>query len=582
LLDLWPIHFLFFKNHTMQKHLLLLALWAGWLGTQPLSAQNCGLPQSFAEINANNIRAKIPNAGDLFFDGSDAGYFPLTPSSPNQNVATVFAGGLWLIGVDQDGNLRGAARTYRIESSESQVYVAGPLELDGTKAPGVCQNWDRHFVAKAEDISTFLANLPTLTTQQAIQQFPSIMGWPGRGNPHFSAVHSFDLPNNSAGLAPFHDVNNDGLYNPMQGDYPVVALRNKPLFVADQMIWSVFSTTDISDFAPTPIEFQQQVWAFDCPEETTLQNSIFTSYKIICRDTQRLDSVRLGVFIDFDLGCYFDDYLGTIPESNAVFMYNADLSDGVNGSCSGIPFFTGAVPIQSMSMLDRSLDRTIAYNNPSIGNPSAATTDPELDIEFYSYLNGRWRDDTPLTFGGGGYGGPTATDYFFPDDPADPTGWSACTLGGSSGDQRMLAVTDLDSLLPGQVTELTLAWTTHASPNATCSRGQVVSDIATVQNLFNNGFSGTCLPLLSSHEALKNIDLVVSPNPARNEVTLRYPSIKPLVINLLAPDGRLVRSVQNPPADQITLDVAALPAGVYAIQIRTDEGLFTRKVSVVR
>ena len=79
---------------------------------KPLHAQVCTEPQSSIDLHANNIQARILNAGDLFTNLLEGRFIP-HPDENGDGPGTIFVAGLWLGGIDAGGNLRLAAATYR-------------------------------------------------------------------------------------------------------------------------------------------------------------------------------------------------------------------------------------------------------------------------------------------------------------------------------------------------------------------------------------------------------------------------------------------------------------------------------------
>jgi len=70
--------------------------------------------QTFLDIN--NVRARLLVGGDIWWDGSsEPGYIVPAPEpgSGDPEVSSIFAGGVWIGGLDEAGNLKIAASTYR-------------------------------------------------------------------------------------------------------------------------------------------------------------------------------------------------------------------------------------------------------------------------------------------------------------------------------------------------------------------------------------------------------------------------------------------------------------------------------------
>lgn len=551
---------------------------------QTLSSQPCGNPQSQIDIHGNNIQARILNGGDLFTDLSSGQFLPNPDPNSFFNPSTIYAAGLWLGGMDLGGNLKLAAVDYR--GSNRRDYSTGPLGPDGTTDGFNCANWDRHFRVTNAEVTGFLAALP-LSAAELKSQFPGIAGWPAKGNPFFQDVWGFDLPFTNQNLAPFYDANFDGAYNPLDGDYPAAALNGFPWFVPKEMIWCVFNDQNggsphtTSGGAPLHAEIQLTVWAFDCPDQPVLNNTLFTSHKIIYKGTEPLDSVFAGIWADTDIGCSSDDYVGCNPALQTMYAYNTDAVDGNPGTtCQGTPTFPSAPPVQSITFLNQPLSKFISANNASIGNPPPGSTDPTQASEYYNYLSGSWKDGTPFTYGGSGYGGNVPTDHVFSSDPADPQGWSMCSENLSFSDRRMLGSTQFGAMQPGDVRELTAAWTFHPEPSLPCGLGTTFSDVETLHTIFDNKFAGVCGVLKAPELPQDSLDLF--PNPTSSGAWLRYGKLKPQSVRIFDVAGRLLlEQTSGFPKEQVLLETALFDSGIYTLQIATDQGSVTKKLAVI-
>lgn len=563
----------------MKKLLLLLTISAF---SQVTFAQICSNPQSQIDIHGNNIKARILNGGDLFTDLNNGQFIPNPGPVGSASPSTIYAAGLWMGGVDPGGNLKLATVDYR--SNSNYDYTAGPLNMEGTTEAFTCANWDRHFRVTGAEVAAFQNALP-LSPTELKAQFPSIAGWPGLGNPFFADLNGFDLPFSSQELAPFFDNNGDALYNPLDGDYPAVRLRNIGAFVPAEIIWCVFN--DQNGGAPhgnsfgkaLQMEVQLTAWAFSCPNDGVENNTLFTSHKFINRASEPMDAAVIGIWADIDLGCQSDDYIGCNPASNTMYAYNQDAVDGQPGNtCQGTPTFPGAAPVQSITFLNHPLSKFISSN--ATGSP-VGVTDPTTPLEIYNYLSGSWRDGTPLTYGGNGYGGNTPADHIFPDDPAEPNGWSMCTANLPFGDRRILGTTKIGQLLPGQIEELNIAWAFHPNPPLPCGLGTTFSDVAKIQSLYNNGFSGLCSTLKAPE--LPGDSLQLFPNPTSGAALLRYGSLSPLSLRAYDAAGRLVLEKTNAfEKEETIIETTSFATGVYTLQIVTAQGTATKKLTVVR
>lgn len=575
----------------MYKKLFLFPTAFFLLAATALNAQICTPPASQIDIFGNNIKARLLNGGDLFWDFSDALFIP-NPTPAGPNPATIFAAGLWIGGVDPAFNLKLATVTYRNQGATD--YWSGPLNADGTTDAVNCNNWDRFFRVTGSEINSFLFNLPSLVNNPAlaVTNYKSIMGWPAYGNPYFADVNGFDLPFAFSGpLASFHDEDGNGQYNPLKGDYPVVKLQGKPEFVPAEVVWCVFNdhgggaVHSSSKGKPLQVEVQLTAWAFNCPNEPVLNNTLFTAHRIIHKSTESLDSCFVGMWVDFDLGCYTDDYFGCNPNLSTFYAYNADVVDGSTGTnCTGgIATFGDHPPVQSVTFLSRSLDKFMYYNNPGVGTPLPGTTDPDQPNEIYNYLTGSWRDGSPLTGGGSGYspGTGAAADFAFPGNPSDPNSWTMCSANLSTfADRRVLGIHEIGHLPAGQIEELVTAWTVHPDPDLPCGLGSTYADIAYLHGSYTNDFAGVCSGLTAVDDP-DETPISLYPNPASDLVTVAFGSRPVREIRLSGSDGRLLMRFQDIQQEQIDINIANLPNGIYTIQLLTPRGFAARKFSVL-
>ena len=105
-------------------------------------ASGCNPSNSKTDLDVNNVRATIMGGGDMWWDLDDAQYE--IPKGGNKN--SLFAGALWIGGVDAGGQLKVAAMTYRQSGND---FWPGPLNVDNaTISADECIKWDKHFCIK--------------------------------------------------------------------------------------------------------------------------------------------------------------------------------------------------------------------------------------------------------------------------------------------------------------------------------------------------------------------------------------------------------------------------------------------------
>lgn len=563
----------------MQRSFLLLLLFYWQAPLTP--AQNCGGGSASAQLDANNILARI-NAGGALFNNRN---FIPNPQPGGTGPSTMYGASLWIGGRAPGGQLKLMVRDYAPTG-----FFSGPLDDEGFTTLQNCLDWDRVFKIEGADIPAFLSQLPAWNDNPdlAIQQFPAIMGWPARGNPFFAQIQGYDLPQGRQ-MAPFYDKDGDALYNPLKGDYPAVQLTGSSPFVPAQLIWSVYNGFGApADSTHTrywlKAEIHQTAWAFDCENEPVLNNTVFTAHRVFFRGQETLDSCFVGMWADFDIGCSGDDYTGCRPDLNTFFAYNIDTLDGTIGNiCTDNSLsFDLYPPAQSATLLGWSMDKFMYYNHPGSSNPPIYSSDPGIPFEFYHYLSGSWKDGTPLTTGDNGYNkNGIPTSHAFPGNPSDPLAWTMCSAQMPARDIRSLASHYLGNVAPGREEEFVVAWTTHTNLDLPCGLGATFDEIAAIRDHYHKNFTGVCSPLTSAPIPYPDDAAVeLYPNPAGHEITLRYGNLALREIRLLTPDGRLIRRVSGPRPQETLLPVGDLPSGIYLVQLFAGKYVLSRTVVI--
>lgn len=431
-----------------------------------------GNSRVFQDIN--NVRAMLLINGDCWWNGEDAQYIVPKPPAGEVGVSAIFAGAVWIGGFDDGGNLKLAAKTFGASNGDTD-YWPGPINLDTAIADDVvCGRWDRHFEVLGTDIDLHIDNyLEAIENDQTydVSQIPeSILGWPAQGNEYFEDIYEFELPNTDAGLAGFEDLNDNGIYEPTEGDYPVIEVRGceAPQY-PDQMFFWIYNddaNVHTESTGTEPMKMEVQVQSFAYTSTDALNDMTFQRYKLINRGTEPLDSTFFAMWVDPDLGCAADDYVGCNIERSLAFIYNSDLVDGLPGgcNCSGTPTYCEEIPVLGVDYFRGPLDEfgeelgmsSFVYYNNGGGTPPPpqGTDDPQTGPEFYNYLSGSWRDGQRFTEGGNARGGTTPTNYVFPGEPATEGEWSMADEELANGDRRTIQASGPFRLAPGATNEL--------------------------------------------------------------------------------------------------------------------------------
>ena len=469
-------------------------------------ASGCAPATAQFDLDINNVRARILNGGDMWWDlVSTAKYeIPKVTQTGVSRRNVLFAGALW-IGGFENNNLKIAAMTYRQNGSD---FFPGPLDVTTASIDaGVCKNWDKIYPMTRAEIDLF-KNDPS-------QMSEAIRNWPA----HEYNGGSTKTGNHDLFMAPFVDKDGNGLYNPDGGDYPDVS--------GDQSLWYVYNDkgSNHSETGGDPIGLEVQEQAFAYATNDEINDMTFYKSIVINRSSNRLDSCYFGQWVDADLGYAFDDYVGVDVARSMGYCYNGENVDpgvtgyGQNPPSVGVDFFQGPKNDKGKEL---GLSKFVYYNNDFTlyGNPEKA-------IHYYYYLTGRWKNGTNLTEGGNGTTAGKATNYMFPGDPSKGLagGWTELTAGNKFGDRRFIESSGSFSLKPGARNTVTVGvvYARASSGGATGSLDLLRLADDKAQKLYKNNFrliDGPTAPDLTIRELDKK--LIISLENTNTKVTEKY------------------------------------------------------------
>lgn len=264
----------------------------------------CQPARAQSDLNINNVRATILGGGDMWWDLNTARYE--VPKGGGKH--SMFAGALWLGGLDEGNQLKLAAVTYR---SRGVDYWPGPLSTDGLASVNkeICDKYDKQWIITREAVEMHRAWLLCKNDPDCdvAEKFPGyegnipdiILEWPAHGA-------EGELPYT---LAPFIDLDGDQRYDPLE-DYPAYDLdrqfdcrrKETDVLYGDQTIWWVYNDrgnihTETSAGA-LGFEIRAQAFAFATNDE--INNMTFNNYRIVNKSTFRLTNTFFSTWFDPD------------------------------------------------------------------------------------------------------------------------------------------------------------------------------------------------------------------------------------------------------------------------------------------
>ncbi len=580
----------------MKKRILLIVMIAKLVVTNA---------QTFVgeNLDINNIKASINSDGTLFWNNTSS-TFEVPKGSGKQ---TIGASGLWIGGMDTGWHLRMAGQTYRQNGAD---FFFGPIDSTGTYGASYDSVWNRVWKINKCAIDTYqnwLLNSPVginpllSGVSEDTNAMEAISHWP-----------AFDMYGRP--LAPFEDVNLDGVYDPTVGDVPKIK--------GDQAIFFVYNDARAahteSGGVSLGIEIQGMAYAFNCPDDTALYNTIFTNYKIVNRSESAISTVKIGNWTDFDIGFYGDDYIGCDVARGAYYGYNGTAIDGTGQSTAygNIPPAEAVVFLQGPWANANGYDETpgmfvnetncgdgiidnerlgmskfMSFNN----NSSSINGNPLTANHWYNYLSGTWKNGMGWTYGEDGTNADSVLcDFMFPDSsdpigygvggtvntPASMPAWNELSSNNIPGDRRGVGSYGPFTLAAsgaGSIEEIDFAYVYgRATFGDNMSSVAVMKNrIDSVRQKFDSGFSNAhtgcgCTNITAGvKESAVTPTFVVYPNPTTDNIKMDYqPATKNASVKIFGSTGNLIKEIALEAQSTQSISTKDLASGLYIIKLQ--------------
>jgi len=519
----------------------------------------CETGEATADLDVGNVRARLYNAGNLFWNGEGNVYnVPKAPKDEPFSPSAIFVQSFWIGGKVND-ELRLVAPLYG-----NWEFWPGPLDEDGAP-PADCSAYDHIYSVYRDDI---------LHYNQTGEATADLAGWPWQlGAPVL-----------------------DGDGNPDNYD---LEAGDRPALIGDQMAWWVMNdvgnTHEASHTPPIGLEVKVTAFAFNVPG--LWGNTTFYRYQLQYRGTEPLEDAWLGFYVDPDLGNASDDYIGTDTTLGMIYTYNArDPDPGLDGYGEVSPAL-GLSFIQGLQMEADGEDNDDDGHIDETGEQLGMTrTFPENMKAFvqrgrssYQALQGLWErfGDAPVCFGASGVPFPNQTDctgvarFIYPGDPVTKSYWSefnAYNTGTAKppSDRRFLFSSGPFQMEPGDEQEFVLAIVWARGTDHLDSISELRKAMRSVQRGFP--FISTPDSTLSQRPEpelpVTNAYTRNYPNPFTSSTTIHYEQADPAPVRLVVYDvlGRevatLVDEAQEAGFYDVTFDGRALPVGVYVYRLQ--------------
>ncbi|HNW71229.1 MAG TPA: T9SS type A sorting domain-containing protein [Bacteroidales bacterium] len=552
---------------------------------------------NFDLLSINNVKARFNAGGQLFWDLEGIPTFEV-PKGSGKN--TLFSGALWVGGKDTSGLLHMAAERYQYGGND---FFPGPV-MDSAYYNQEQEKWNRVWKLKKTDIEYHWAHCfdPGYVPSHAIAS------WPGNGDTTLGQAPI---------LAPFKDWNNDGIYNPYAGDFPLIK--------GDETVLFIFND-DRKPHADSKgnklrLEVIAMAYSFDCEADSALWNTVFLNYKITNRSSYTYDSSFIGIYVDTDLGDNTDDYIGCDVTRGAFYTFNGDSIDG-----SGWPQDYGANPpaqaivfLSGAKMDDDGIDNPaglcdVGLNGFNFGNGIVddehlgmstfmyftgaggleAISAPDSAAGYYNYLKGNWKDGIHMQYWGFGYPSAGATgpacNYQFPGD-SDPCNWGTGGVtvdhppywteeqaGNPPFDRRGMGSTGPFTFNPGDMQEIDFAFVygrDFNDPNELAAIPVMNQRIDSIRSYFKKDQTPCGGSVSGINDNQKpDVHFNIYPNPANDLITIETNLCSE--IEIFDIQGQLIKSMKTN-GDKTNIDISGFSRGMYFVKLKSEKKIEVKK-----
>lgn len=586
--------------------------------------------KSYDTLQINDVQALFTSSGYNFMLllNNNFNYGFIVPKGSGKS--TIFTNTIWIGGLDEQNVLHLAGERYRqgpnlASAGKRPDFYSGPVMDSANYSIYQDTTWNYVWNLKKTDIEYHKSHW----NDAGYQPIHDILIWPGNGDVSLGQASQ---------LAPFHDANGDGVYNPYEGDCPAIR--------GDQCLFFIFND-DRGNHQETlgnklRTEIHGMAYAFDLPGDTAFSKTIFLNYKVYNRTSRAYHDVYLGTYTDMDIGYSNDDYMQCDVGRGSIIGYNGKAIDG-NGQANA---YGAHPPAQSVTMLagprmeptgadrprydnlghplcNESINGTgfgdgiannermglgtfITFLNSSYSGTPALMDDPTTPEQYYQYMQAVWIDSTRMVYGGighmgyGGYGPEAVFQYPGESDtlnwgcgcqpPNGQVNWTELTAQNLPHDRRSLGSTGPFTFHAGEMQEMDIAFVwarDYTSADTLASVAKLRTAIDTIRKSFiTNKLPGGGSFLGITEQTLSaNTTCNIYPNPANSSLTIDFGMYLSgqTHLDIYNFSGKLAGSYSCEKDSKSTrIDVSGYPTGLYLLNFTGNGKQFTKQLSIIR
>jgi hypothetical protein len=463
-------------------------------------------------LTVNNVSPFMSDANHFFWDGQT----PKSVAPTNSFTSTLFSMGLVFSGIDEGSNLRLASETYRQIGVD---FWNGPIS--NTYDTDYDNQYSKVWSISLYDIRAHINNY----ANSGYVVSDIIANWPANGD---------ESKGQSAILAPFEDLNTNGIYEPAMGEYPQIKGEQCILFIAND----VRNTHTETGGQSIGLELVGMLYSYGKSGIDIVENTFFLNVDVRNKSDQDYTDFRTGIYLDGDIGGG-GDYTGFDTNTATAYFYNATDSDpGAYGNrppSQGLNFFNG---------------HEIKSVFTTVNNPSVFDTSNEILID--SVMKG----ESIVT-----------------------------TDSGAAADKRMFVGSEGFALNAGDNTCFDVAFPFHQTEienNAYASVTEMLAEMDALKTYYDQMNTTGCGEYEIGVDELKIKTFQIAPNPGVDivSIALNNDALNG-VLSIYNLEGQKIfqRDISNANAS-IKLDIRDYPSGMYLVELIQGNARATEKLMV--
>lgn len=366
-----------------------------------------------------------------------------------------------------------------------------------------------------------------------------IISWPGTGN---------TVNGEAQYLAPFYDRNSNGLYEPSEGDYPLIKGCNAVYLIQND----ARSVKTLSGSDKMDIEVHFMFYQFSAAN-SYLDQTTFVDVKVFNRGTIDFVDFKLSAQWDADAGNPTDDMFGCDSLNNLMYMYNGDGLDETV-STAGFENNLGSVGITS---LNYDVNSIVPYNE---------------NMTYLNNINGN-QSNGNLWMHPDGY----ETKFALSGNPSTQGSWNGIEENVQLTDFKGIMTTEHNQFISGSNFEQTFAIIFTQNSSNIQSVANLIEVAEDIQNIYPSLNSLDCENVVwGIEEEKEGFSFKLYPNPTNGMLSVSTSLNEIDLATVYNLQGQVVfqREIFS---NSTILDLSHILPGNYIVEMRSKKGDLVRK-----